>query len=64
MDLIEERLAHALRAIDDLSDQVARQDSEITRLLARVEMLMQREAQREADGGGGMALGDERPPHY
>jgi SlyX protein len=27
-------------------------------------MLMRREAERESDGGGGVVLGDERPPHY
>ncbi|MBV7394269.1 SlyX family protein [Mameliella sediminis] len=63
-DLLEERLAHALRAIDDLSETVARQDREITRLTARVEMLLMREAERETEGSGGVILGDERPPHY
>ncbi|CAM9950380.1 MAG: SlyX protein [Mameliella sp.] len=63
-DLLEERLSHALRTLDDLSDMVARQDREIARLTARVEMLLQREATREADGTGGIVLGDERPPHY
>ncbi|WP_323771672.1 SlyX family protein [Antarctobacter sp.] len=63
-DLLEERLAHALRALDDLSEMVARQDKEIARLTARVEMLLQREASRESEGTGGVVLGDERPPHY
>ncbi|SNS32524.1 SlyX family protein [Antarctobacter heliothermus] len=63
-DLLEERLSHALRTLDDLSDTVARQDREIARLTARVEMLLQREATRESDGTGGIVLGDERPPHY
>jgi len=27
-------------------------------------MLMEREAQREAEGSGGAIFGDERPPHY
>jgi SlyX protein len=63
-DLIEERIAHAMKAIEDLSDQVARQDTEIARLTARVEMLLHREARREAEGSGGIVLGDERPPHY
>jgi SlyX protein len=27
-------------------------------------MLMQRESAREAEGGGGVITGDERPPHY
>lgn len=63
-DLLEERLAHALRALDDLSETVARQDREITRLMTRVEMLLQREASRESEGTGGAVFGDERPPHY
>lgn len=63
-DLLEERLSHALRALDDLSDTVARQDREIARLTARVEMMLQREATRESEGTGGIVLGDERPPHY
>lgn len=63
-DLLEERLSHALRALDDLSDTVARQDREIARLTARVEMMLQREATRDSEGTGGIVLGDERPPHY
>ena len=63
-DLLEERLAHALNALDDLSEMVARQDREIARLTARVELLLQREATRESEGTGGVILGDERPPHY
>lgn len=61
---IEEKLAHLIRTVEDLSDVVARQAAEIDRLTARVEMLMQREAEREAQGTGGVILGDERPPHY
>ena len=64
MTALEERIAHLLRVTDDLSDTVAAQAREIDRLTARVEMLMQREAHREAEGSGGIVLGDERPPHY
>ncbi|GAA6200481.1 SlyX family protein [Aquicoccus sp. SU-CL01552] len=64
MQQIEERLAHLTRTVEDLSDVVARQQDEIDRLTRRVEMLMQREASREAEGTGGVVLGDERPPHY
>ncbi|MDF1718309.1 MAG: SlyX family protein [Antarcticimicrobium sp.] len=64
MQQIEERLAHLARTVEDLSDVVARQQSEIDRMTRRVEMLMQREASREAEGTGGVVLGDERPPHY
>ena len=34
------------------------------RLAHRVRMLMGREAAREAEGSGGVVLGDETPPHY
>ncbi|MGY9047313.1 hypothetical protein P775_15530 [Puniceibacterium antarcticum] len=61
---LEERIAHLIRAVEDLSDTVARQDTEIDRLTRRVEMLMRREAGREAEATGGVVLGDEKPPHY
>ncbi|MEM6386584.1 MAG: SlyX family protein [Pseudomonadota bacterium] len=61
---IEERLAHLERLTDELNGVVARQAGEIDRLTARVAMLMEREAAREAEGGGGVVLGDEKPPHY
>ena len=64
MQDIEEKLAHLMRAVDDLSDVVARQETTIDTLTRRVHMLMQREAEREAGGGGAVVLGDERPPHY
>nr|WP_281496027.1 SlyX family protein [Marivita sp. S6314] len=61
---LEERIAHLTRLTEDLSDTVAAQAKEIDRLTARVTMLMMREAEREAEGTGGIVLGDERPPHY
>ncbi|MEO0487871.1 MAG: SlyX family protein [Pseudomonadota bacterium] len=62
MSEIEEKLAHLERIVDDLSEVVARQDRDIAALKAKVALLMDREAGREADGG--VILGDERPPHY
>ena len=64
MQELEEKIAHLTRTVDDLSDVVARQSEEIVALNRRVHMLMQREAEREAQGSGGVVLGDERPPHY
>lgn len=64
MTEIEEKLAHLIRAVDDLSDVIARQDREIDRLRVRVEMLLAREAARQGESDGGVILGDERPPHY
>lgn len=61
---IEERLAHLERLAEDLNEVVSRQTHEIDRLTARVAMLMEREAAREAEGTGGVILGDEKPPHY
>lgn len=61
---IEERLAHLIRTVDDLSDTVARQDREIAVLTRRVALLMESEVARQQEGGGGVVLGDERPPHY
>jgi len=61
---LEERLAHLERLADELNEVVARQADEIDRLNTRVALLMQREAGREAEGTGGVILGDEKPPHY
>ena len=61
---LEEQLAHLNRAVDDLSDIVARQEGEISRLTHRVKMLMEREATREMDTGSSIPLADQRPPHY
>jgi len=61
---IEEMLAHLTRQVEELSDVIARQDREIALLTARVAMLMSREAEREADAGGSIALADQKPPHW
>ncbi len=61
---LEEQIAHLTRTVDDLSDIVARQETEIALLTRRVHMLMQREGEREAAASGGVMIADERPPHY
>ena len=61
---LEEQIAHLTRAIDDMSEIVTRQEDEIVTLNRRVHMLMQREGERDASGGGAVVMGDERPPHY
>lgn len=63
LDAVEERLAHLIRAVDDLSDVVARQAGEIATLTRRVHMLMEREADREAQGIGS-AEANVPPPHW
>ena len=64
MAAIEERLAHLMRAVEDLSDVVARQSGEIDRLARLNRLLMEREAGREADTGEAIALADQKPPHW
>lgn len=61
---LEMQLAHLARAVDDLSDVVTRQSREIHALNRRVGMLMEREAEREAEGGASIPLADQRPPHW
>ena len=64
LEVLEERLAHLQRVCDELSEVVSAQGQEIEGLTRRVAMLLQREAEREAEGSGGVVLGDERPPHW
>ena len=62
-DQLEERISHLIRAVDDLSDVVARQSREIDTLTRRVQMLMQREAERE-DMGLTAPEANVPPPHW
>ncbi len=64
MKALEEQIAHLTRTVDDLSDIMARQETEIAMLIRRVQLLMEREAEREASQDGAAVLGDERPPHW
>ena len=60
----EERIAHLERTVDDLSDIVARQQDALDLATRRLAMLMEREATRDNDSGGGVYIADERPPHW
>lgn len=61
---LEEQIAHLTRTVDELSDIVAAQQTELDRVTRRLAMLMEREAGRELDGGGTVPLADQRPPHW
>lgn len=61
-EALEERVAHLMRAVDDLSDEVTRQGKEIDRLTRIVGLLAEREAEREAMGGAPEA--NVKPPHW
>lgn len=61
---LQEQVAHLLRTVDDLSDIVARQGREIDALSRRLMLLMEREAEREAEASGTIPLADQKPPHW
>ena len=61
---LEEQIAHLTRTVEELSDIVARQETELALATRRIAMLMEREAQRELDTGGTVPLADQRPPHW
>jgi SlyX protein len=63
VEMLEEKIAHLMRAVEDLSDVVAAQAREIDRLGRLVGMLAEREAEREASGASAPE-GDVRPPHW
>lgn len=60
----EERIAHLERSVEEMSEIVARQDREIAALTRQLRRLLEREADRAAEAGGGVILADERPPHW
>jgi SlyX protein len=63
LEKLEERVAHLIRTVDDLSDIVAGQQKEITRLSRLVGLLVEREAEREAMAGEAPAA-NAPPPHW
>ena len=62
IEALEERIAHLTRAVEDLSDVVARQAAEIDRLTRLTRLLAEREAEREA--GLEAPPANQRPPHW
>ncbi|WP_442771972.1 SlyX family protein [Paenirhodobacter enshiensis] len=64
IDHIEEQLAFQARITEELSEVLARQTREIGRLTRLVNLLMEREAEREFDAGGQIPLADQKPPHW
>lgn len=62
IEALEERIAHLTRAVEDLSDVVARQAGEIDRLTRLTRLLAEREAEREA--GLEAPPANQRPPHW
>ncbi len=63
LDAVEEKLAHLERAVNELSDVVARQQKDLERALDRNQHLMDKLAALESDFGPS-ATAHEKPPHY
>lgn len=62
-EALEERVAHLMRAVDDLSEVVAGQAREIDRLVRLTRLLAEREAEREALGREAPDA-NVKPPHW
>jgi SlyX protein len=60
---IEEKLAFLERAVNELSDVVARQQKELDRATDRHQRLLDKLAAMESDWGPS-ATAEEKPPHY
>ena len=61
-EALEERVAHLMRAVDDLSDEVTRQGRELDRLLRLTRLMAERWSEREAAGAAPEA--NVKPPHW
>ncbi len=63
LDSLEEKLAHLERAMNELSDVVARQQKELDRATDRHQRLLDKLSALESDWGPS-ATAEEKPPHY
>jgi SlyX protein len=61
---LEIQLAHATRMAEELSDVVAEHAKRLEAAEKRIQMLMERAAQAEAESMAGVAIGNQPPPHW
>jgi SlyX protein len=61
---LEIQLSHITRTTEELSEIVAEQAQRLELAEKRIEMLMQRAAEAEAEAMSGIAVGDKPPPHW
>jgi SlyX protein len=61
IEALEERVAHLIRTVEDLSDIVAAQADQIDRLVRQSAQLMERASGQDE---GGAVFTDQRPPHW
>jgi SlyX protein len=62
IDALEERVAHLMRAVEDLSDVAAAQAKALDRVHRLTQLLVEREADR--DGQGEAPAANVKPPHW
>lgn len=58
---LEIQVSHQNQVMDDLSDMVAKQGEEISRLSRKVRLLLENAADAQV---GGAVLADQKPPHW
>ena len=61
---IEIKLTEALRLSEELSDVVAQQANRLDVAERRIQLLMERAAQDEANSASGISINDTPPPHW
>ena len=61
---LEIQLAHATRLAEELSDIVADHAKRLELAEKRIQMLMERAAEAEAQGLSGEVVSDQPPPHW
>lgn len=64
INLLEEKIAHLTRAVDDQSDILRAQGLMIDRLTRQMGILIEREVEREVATGASAPIADQRPPHW
>ncbi|MEN9855394.1 MAG: hypothetical protein RL186_1271 [Pseudomonadota bacterium] len=64
LESAEIHITHLTQAVEDLSDQLAKQGREMDALKARVDALVQYLAQARDEGRDTDIAPDQRPPHY
>ena len=62
--IIEEKISHILKTIDELSDIVAEHENIIKISAARIERLMGVMASNQAENNATEYFNDAKPPHY
>ena len=62
--IIEEKLSHIMKSLDELSDIVAKHETTISLSASRIEKLMSTLAEKELECGGAAYFQDDNPPHY